>query len=274
MSLICPICQAPLATADNGLACANRHSFDRARQGYYNLLPVQHKKSLDPGDNAAMVEARRRFLGAGHYAPLAERLAELASERTPGAWLDIGCGEGFYSARLAQALPEAEGYALDISKEAVKRAARLAPQLTWMVASMARLPLETASLDLIASVFSPIDWNEAARVLRTGGGILRLGPARDHLLELREKLYDEVREYQDDKHLADLPPGLSLAHSEQLSFRLPLDSRQAREDLLSMTPHGWRVNAERREQVLAEAFEVTVAVRYDWIVNTSSPAQD
>ena len=274
MSLICPICQAPLASADNGLACANRHSFDRARQGYYNLLPVQHKKSLDPGDNAAMVEARRRFLGAGHYAPLAKRLAELASEHKPGAWLDIGCGEGFYSARLAQALPDAEGYALDISKEAVKRAARLAPQLTWMVASMARLPLETASLDLIASVFSPIDWNEATRVLRTGGGILRLGPARDHLLELREKLYDEVREYQDDKHLADLPPGLSLAHSEQLSFRLPLDSRQAREDLLSMTPHGWRVNAERREQVLAEAFEVTVAVRYDWIVNTSSPAQD
>ena len=131
-----------------------------------------------------------------------------------------------------------------------------------------------ASLDLIASVFSPIDWNEAARVLRTGGGVLRLGPARDHLLELREKLYDEVREYQDDKHLGDLPAGFSLAHSEQLSFRLPLDSRQAREDLLSMTPHGWRVNAERREQVLAEAFEVTVAVRYDWIVNTSTPAQD
>lgn len=274
MSLICPICQAPLATADNGLACANRHSFDRARQGYYNLLPVQHKKSLDPGDNAAMVEARRRFLDAGHYAPLARRLAELAAERAPRSWLDIGCGEGYYTGQLAAALPEAEGYALDISREAVKRSAKRHPQITWLVASMARLPLESASLELIASVFSPIDWNEAARVLRTGGGVLRLGPARDHLLELREKLYEEVREYQDDKHLGDLPAGFSLAHSEQLSFSLPLDSRQAREDLLSMTPHGWRVNAERREQVLAEAFEVTVAVRYDWIVNTSTPAQD
>ena len=95
--LICPICQAPLASADNGLACANRHSFDRARQGYLNLLPVQHKKSLDPGDNAAMVEARRRFLGAGHYAPLAARLAELAVRRAPGRWIDIGCGEGQFT---------------------------------------------------------------------------------------------------------------------------------------------------------------------------------
>ena len=64
---------------------------------------MQHKKSLDPGDNAAMVEARRQFLGAGHYAPLARRLAELAAERAPRRWLDIGCGEGYYSARLGEA---------------------------------------------------------------------------------------------------------------------------------------------------------------------------
>ena len=78
MKLICPLCQAPLAELEGGVGCAVGHRFDRARQGYLNLLPVQHKKSLDPGDNAAMVEARRRFLDAGHYAPLAERLAQLA----------------------------------------------------------------------------------------------------------------------------------------------------------------------------------------------------
>lgn len=79
--LICPLCSAALGEVDNGVACPAGHRFDRARQGYLNLLPVQHKKSLDPGDNAAMVEARRQFLGAGHYAPLARRLAELAAER-------------------------------------------------------------------------------------------------------------------------------------------------------------------------------------------------
>ena len=279
--LICPICQAPLASADNGLACANRHSFDRARQGYYNLLPVQHKNSRDPGDNQAMVEARRRFLDGGHYAPLARRLAELAAERGPRSWLDIGCGEGYYTAQLAEQLPEADGYALDISREAVKRAAARGRSrslrdaalptsmsvaaLTWLVASMARVPLSDASCDLLASVFSPLDWQEALRLLRPGGGLLRMGPTRAHLMELRQKLYDEVRDYDDQKHLELIPPGMHLAHSETLSFPLLLADAQARADLLAMTPHGWRASAERRAAVIAEPFEVTVAIRYDWI---------
>lgn len=264
--LICPICSEALHQLDNGVQCPQGHRFDRARQGYLNLLPVQHKKSRDPGDNAAMVEARRRFLDAGHYAPLARRLAELAAERSPSHWLDIGCGEGYYTARLAEALPAADGYALDISREAVKRACRRAPQLTWLVASMARIPLADASCDLLASVFSPLDWQEARRLLAPGGGLLRMGPTREHLLELRGRLYDEVRDYDDEKHLALIPPGMQLAHSETLSYPLQLDSAEARADLLAMTPHGWRANAERRAKVIEESFEARVAIRYDWIV--------
>ena len=280
--LICPICQASLNPTDSGLTCSNRHSFDRARQGYFNLLPVQHKNSRDPGDNQAMVEARRRFLDGGHYAPLAKRLAELAAERGPLSWLDIGCGEGYYTAQLAELLPDADGYALDISREAVKRgstrsrrAAALPPSMavackrastiTWLVASMARVPLSNASCDLLASVFSPLDWQEALRLLRPGGGLLRMGPTRIHLMELRQKLYDEVRDYDDQKHLELIPEGMRLAHSETLSFPLQLTDAQTRADLLAMTPHGWRASAERRAAVIAEDFEVTVAIRYDWI---------
>ena len=279
--LACPICSAPLNAVDNGVACPAGHRFDRARQGYLNLLPVQHKNSRDPGDNQAMVEARRRFLDGGHYAPLAKRLAELAAERGPRTWLDIGCGEGYYTAQLAEQLPEADGYALDISREAVKRAAARGRSrslrdaalptsmsvaaLTWLVASMARVPLSDASCDLLASVFSPLDWQEALRLLRPGGGLLRMGPTRAHLMELRQKLYDEVRDYDDQKHLELIPPGMHLAHSETLSFPLLLADAQARADLLAMTPHGWRASAERRAAVIAEPFEVTVAIRYDWI---------
>lgn len=263
--LICPLCQSPLDTDGQGVACQAGHRFDRARQGYLNLLPVQHKKSRDPGDNQAMVEARRRFLDGGHYAPLARRLSELAAERAPRRWLDIGCGEGYYTAQLAEALPQSEGYALDISREAVKRACRRAPQLTWLVASMARVPLADASCELLTSVFSPLDWQEALRLLAPGGGLLRMGPTREHLLELRSKLYDEVRDYDDQKHLALIPPGMQLAHSETLSYPLRLDTAEARADLLAMTPHGWRASAERRAAVIAEPFEVRVAIRYDWI---------
>lgn len=263
--LICPLCQAPLAPVDEGVACPTGHRFDRARQGYLNLLPVQHKKSRDPGDNQQMVEARRRFLDAGHYAPLAARLAELAAERHPARWLDIGCGEGYYTARLAEALPGAEGHALDISREAVRRAARRAPQVTWLVASMARVPLAEASCDLLASVFSPLDWQEARRLLAPGGGLLRMGPTREHLYELRERLYDEVRDYDDAKHLAQIPDGMRLAHSETLAYDLQLDEAADRADLLAMTPHGWRATAERRARVIEAPLRVRVAIRYDWI---------
>lgn len=279
--LICPLCQHSLAYDAQGACCSQGHRFDRARQGYLNLLPVQHKNSRAPGDNPAMVEARRRFLQAGHYAPLAQRLAQLAASHAPQQWLDIGCGEGYYTAQLAEQLPEADGYALDISREAVKRAAARGRSrslrdaalptsmsvaaLTWLVASMARVPLSDASCDLLASVFSPLDWQEALRLLRPGGGLLRMGPTRAHLMELRQKLYDEVRDYDDQKHLELIPPGMHLAHSETLSFPLLLADAQARADLLAMTPHGWRASAERRAAVIAEPFEVTVAIRYDWI---------
>ena len=263
--LICPLCHAPLEVTERGVACPANHRFDRARQGYLNLLPVQHKNSRAPGDNQAMVEARRRFLEAGHYAPLARRLAELAAERTPQRWLDIGCGEGYYTAQIAQALPGADGYALDISREAVKRACRRAPQLEWLVASMARVPLADASCDLLASVFSPLDWHEARRLLAPGGGLLRMGPTREHLWELRGLLYDEIRDYDDEKHLSLIPAGMQLTHSETLSFELQLDSAQARADLLAMTPHGWRASAERRAAVIDQPLRVRVAIRYDWI---------
>ncbi|TBV16716.1 putative RNA methyltransferase [Stutzerimonas kirkiae] len=263
--LTCPICQGALQSVDNGVACPADHRFDRARQGYLNLLPVQHKNSRAPGDNQAMVEARRRFLDARHYAPLAARLAQLAAERQPRRWLDIGCGEGYYSTRIAQALPAAEGYALDISREAVKRACKRAPQVEWLVASMARIPLADTSCDLLASVFSPLDWQEARRLLPPGGGLLRMGPTREHLLELRQRLYDEVRDYDDEKHLSLIPQGMHLAHSETLSYELRLDDAQARADLLAMTPHGWRASAERRAAVIDSPLSVRVAIRYDWI---------
>ncbi|WP_263141495.1 putative RNA methyltransferase [Pseudomonas sp. RIT-PI-AD] len=263
--LTCPLCSAPLQAADNGVGCPLGHRFDRARQGYLNLLPVQHKNSRDPGDNQAMVEARRRFLDGGHYAPLAARLAELAARRQPDRWLDIGCGEGYYTTRLAQALPAAEGYALDISREAVKRACRRAPDVEWLVASMARVPLADASCGLLASVFSPLDWQEARRLLTPGGGLLRMGPTRRHLLELRGRLYDEIRDYDDRKHLALIPEGMQAVHGEELEFRLTLGDAQARADLLAMTPHGWRASAERRAAVIDAPLEVTVSIRYDWI---------
>ncbi|MMZ65346.1 23S rRNA (guanine(745)-N(1))-methyltransferase [compost metagenome] len=133
---------------------------------------------------------------------------------------------------------------------------------------MARVPLASGSCQFLASVFSPLDWEEAKRLLSVGGGLMKVGPTSGHLMELRERLYDEVREYTDDKHLALVPEGMALAHSETLEFKLTLQSGQDRANLLAMTPHGWRASAERRAAVIeqAEPFEVTVSMRYDYFV--------
>ena len=105
MELICPICGLPLEKQDRQYTCNNRHGFDMARQGYVNLLTVQQKKSLHPGDTREQVLSRRSFLDGGFYQPIADALCDAARELgAEGPIADIGCGEGYYSARLAEAL--------------------------------------------------------------------------------------------------------------------------------------------------------------------------
>ncbi len=97
MSFTCPLCHQPLTQINNSVICPQRHQFDVAKEGYINLLPVQHKRSRDPGDSAEMMQARRAFLDAGHYQPLRDAVINLLRERldqSATAILDIGCGEG------------------------------------------------------------------------------------------------------------------------------------------------------------------------------------
>lgn len=263
--LSCPICLARLELTDTAALCANSHHFDRARQGYLHLLPVQHKASRAPGDSAEMVTARRDFLSSGHYQPHAQQLADYSATIAPRTWLDIGCGEGYYTDHLAKSLPLAQGYGLDVSKDAIKQACRRSKQIQWLVASMAQIPLSDHSCDLLTSVFSPYSWAEILRLLSKNGTFLRLGPAQDHLLELRSKLYEQVRPYDDAKHLQNLPAQLKLARTEYMRYRLNLSDSTARANLLAMTPHGWRINEERKRSIIEQPIDVTVAVRFDWI---------
>ena len=105
MNLICPICGEVLRKCEKEYVCENRHSFDIARQGYVNLLTVQQKKSLHPGDTREQVLSRRAFLEGGFYEPIVNALCETAKELgAEGPILDVGCGEGYYCTRLAKAL--------------------------------------------------------------------------------------------------------------------------------------------------------------------------
>lgn len=247
--LRCPLCHDALGTDEKSAVCAQGHRFDRAREGYLNLLPVQHKNSLNPGDDAAMVAARREFLEAGFYAPFREMLHGLLAPLQAEHLLDSGCGEGWYSTALHR--QSVQTTAFDISKNAIKRAAKRSRDITWLVASSQDIPLADACVDVMTAIFSPLPTAEAARVLKPGGHLFIAAPGTHHLQELREALYAQVRPHQAGKWQDELAPAFRFHSEAEISFRIDLPDNAMLKNLLQMTPHYWRAPRERRTAVEA-----------------------
>lgn len=256
-AIICPLCRRPLARAPKTWHCAQGHSFDVAREGYVNLLPVQHKNSRDPGDDAQMVLARREFLHAGHYQPLRAAVLALLAPLQPRSLLDIGCGEGYYTGAFAEVAAEVLG--LDIARPAIRLAARGLPGVTWMVGSGALLPLADASVDMVSNLFTQLHIDEMHRVLRPGGHVLVVTPAPDHLWSLRAELFDTVRAHEPDKFLAGFAALFDLHSRQELRFGLKL-TQATLQQLLCMTPYAWKARPARRAAVAArESFTADAA---------------
>ena len=198
-ALACPLDGAPLRRQDAAWKCPAGHSFDIASQGHTHLLPVQHKRSLDPGDSKEMVAARRRFLNAGHYQPIAEAVARATLDGLPNeaACLDAGCGEGYYLRQLAAAATTANKtlavLGLDISKWAVLAAARQDARPNWVVGTNARLPVLDGTVDRLLCLFGFPVYGEFARVLKPGGQLVQVDAGPDHLRELREIIYPTLK---------------------------------------------------------------------------------
>lgn len=254
MNLICPICGEQLNNRDRQYICAQNHSFDVARQGYVNLLTVQQKHSLNPGDTREQVLSRREFLEAGFYAPIANALIETAKELDiSGRILDVGCGEGYYSARLADALG-AELTGLDISKEAVRCAAAKYKGKQWLCATAAHIPVEDGSVNLLTSLFALTLPEEFRRVLAPGGYYFQVLAAQDHLLGLKGIIYDRLN-FKEKDTVPELP-GFERVRSIPIRFSFTVEGQQIR-NLFSMTPHVFRIGKEgaerlRRTEVLTD----------------------
>ena len=246
MELMCPLCGKELTRQERAWVCENRHSFDIARQGYVNLLPVQQKRSLQPGDTKEQVASRRAFLDGGFYAPIREELCRIAKDHScVGPILDIGCGEGYYSAHLAKEL-NAPLVGLDISKEAVRYAAGRYKDALWLCASAARLPVADHSTGLITSLFALTMPEEFLRVLRPGGMFIQVLAAEDHLMGLKSIIYPELNHKEKDSvpHI----PGFRLVESRRVRFTFTVEGEQV-QNLLSMTPHVYRIGKEGADRL-------------------------
>ena len=246
MNLICPICGLQLNHEDRRYVCARNHSFDVARQGYVNLLTVQQKHSLNPGDTREQVLSRREFLEAGHYAPIAQTLIDTAKTlEISGEILDVGCGEGYYSSRLSDAL-NAPLTGLDISKEAVRCAAAKYKGKQWLCATAAHIPVERESVSLLTSLFALTLPEEFHRVLKPGGYYFQVLAAEDHLLGLKSIIYDRLN-FKEKDTVPDLP-GFQRVQSIPIRFEFTVEGQQV-QNLFSMTPHVFRIGKDGAERL-------------------------
>lgn len=244
MNLTCPVCGMKLNRLEMRYACARNHSFDIARQGYVNLLTVEQKHSRHPGDTREQVLARREFLEAGHYAPIAQTLADTARGLS-GELLDVGCGEGYYASRLGDALHMGVT-GMDISKEAVRCAAAKYKGSQWLCATAARIPVEDGSADLLTSLFALTLPGEFHRVLKENGFFFQVLAAQDHLLGLKTIIYDQL--IGKEKDTAPELPGFERVKSIPIRFSFTVEGRQV-QNLLSMTPHVYRIGKEGAERL-------------------------
>jgi 23S rRNA (guanine745-N1)-methyltransferase len=268
--LRCPIDQLALRQDGNSVRCDSGHSFDIARQGYINLLAASDKRTKDPGDSKEMIAARRAFLSAGHYRPIADKLAELVLPGLAPApvIVDAGCGEGYYLEQLIQRLPQAEGSAatvigFDISKWAVQAAARRLPA-SWLVASNRNIPVVAGSADVVLSLFGFPAYDSFQRILKKAATLLLVSAGPRHLIELREVIYPVVNSSDSSEGQQAQTAGFCPIESVNLQYSTadlnPMEIGQ----LLLMTPHLFRASREGRERAASlEQLSVTVDVRFD-----------
>jgi 23S rRNA (guanine745-N1)-methyltransferase len=282
-NLACPIDGLPLETHAAQRRCAAGHTYDMAREGYCNLLVVQHKASRDPGDSKDMVAARRRFLELGHFEPIADRTFEavrecMAAQGDAFNIVDAGCGEGYYLdriARLAAASPDAGAVALagiDVSKWAVKSAARRKVPVTWLVANNRQPPFLPGIVDQILCLFGFPVWEGFRKVQKPGDHVLLVDPAADHLIELRQIIYPAVNRSPPPSLAAAEAAGYRLLRERGMRYGVTLSGAEAIQDLLAMTPHAHRVPQERRD-ALAEPATLSVTVDVMFRLLTFEPAQ-
>lgn len=259
--LACPIDGLALQKVSNHLRCSSGHSFDIARQGYVNLLPVQHKRSSHPGDSKEMIASRSAFLDGAFYEPLAEllsnELAKLISEDKHDdelCILDAGCGEGYFLDNIHQAIEvitskkNVSFVGLDISKPAIQAASKRNESIEWVVASNRSIPVVASSVDIILCLFGFPVFPSFRKVLKPGGTIFQVGPGPSHLIELRKLIYPSIDNPAKVSDPIDTTQ-FKLEKQQSLTYSMRLNSNAQVMQLLGMTPHLFRSGPEAKKRV-------------------------
>ncbi|MCQ4149531.1 methyltransferase type 11 [Rhodococcus sp. D-46] len=236
--LSCPQCAADLELVDGAAECDRGHRFDIARQGYVSLISGGATKFT--GDSAEMIAARARLLGAGHFGPLMDavtRACATTAGSDPARIVEIGAGTGQYLAHVVDSLPDSRAIALDVSKFAARRAAKVHERIGSIVADVWQpLPIRGGALSHVLCVFAPRNGPQSHRVLAEDGALVVLTPTDRHLRELIDILA-MVR--VDDRKVERLESSMAgyfeRVSSDEVEFTMSL-SHQDVLDLVGMGP--------------------------------------
>lgn len=257
---ICPVCGETL-TGEKSLRCINNHCFDRSKSGYINLLSG---KGGNHGDPKEMVIARKCFLDKGYYNPLCEDIAKTAAMVTPdnGILLDCGCGECYYTDRMAHLLPYAHIMGIDVSKDAVNYGCKRNRSLDLAVASVYAMPVADSSADTVVSIFAPQATNEFIRVLKPNGHLIMAIGAQKHLWSLKKTVYDTPYENEPADYALE---GFEFVGKKELKYSIELTSNEDIKNLFSMTPYYHKTSREDIAK-LDNLTQLTTEIEFDILI--------
>ena len=263
---ICPNCGGSLDKKGNSFYCEKRHCFDIAKQGYINLLRSNQSSSKHHGDDRLMVKARRDFLEKGFYAELKDRLCDdiMHCAGKPSVLIDAGCGEGYYTRAVTESLKSKNALlstgGIDISKDAVACAAKAGEDIQYAVASVFDMPVKDETADIVLDIFAPFASEEFFRILKPGGLLAVTYPLENHLIELKQTVYDKA--YKNDS-FPSVPDGFRLITVREIKQVLHLESNEDIMNLFKMTPYYYKTGADDQKKLdginrLDTSFEVGI----------------
>ena len=244
MLYICPKCKDKLNKDHNSFICNNNHLYDISKKNYINFLLSNDKNSINPGDSKDSLEARHSFLNKGYYKFIFNKVNELLSNYNNINLLDIGCGEGYYTYNIKKNHLDYNVYGFDISKDAINIATRYTKNdINWFVANSKNIPIEDNSIDVVLAIFSFVTPSEIERVLKKDGIIIQVCAGNNHLIELKNIVYDSLKEK--NKENVKLP--FNLVNSYEYNTKIKIDNNEDIVNLFKMTPHYYRVKKNNKE---------------------------
>ena len=249
--LVCPVCKKTLFKDEKSYFCCGekRHCYDISSSGHVNLYPGR----ATGGDDKKAVRSRTEFLNLGYYQPIADKICEILKDlKEESVIVDAGCGEGYYTNRMAQILG-AQVYGFDLSKEAIISASKGAKRQgmtnsVFGVAGIYDLPVADESVDAITNIFAPCAEAEFCRALRGNGLLVVVTVGKNHLYGLKKAIYETVHT---NEARADMPQNMLFVEKHNVAYKIQLNNSEAIRNLFSMTPYSYRTSEKDMQKLLA-----------------------